>query len=303
MALRTEIANWLSLRALNQPANSLDQLRKNVDRDIIEQQGIQMDASYQDTLWVMAEDQTQIEVRVYIPDELKSDGARPALVFAHGGGWCLGSLSAWDRTCRLLAESTQQVVFSVGYRLAPEFAFPIPLTDYFTVLTYIHHNASTLRIDKQRIAVGGDSAGANLAAAACLLARKEPNMTISHQLLFYPALDALMSSESYQIYGEGYDLTVATMEYCWNQYLTDPAERLNELANPLMASSLAGLPAATIFVCEYDPVRGDGERYKARLLEAGVSVNFHLLSGFVHGAIHMMAICEDIPDIYKKISL
>ena len=303
MALRTEIANWLSLRELNQPANSLEQLRINVDQDIIEQQGIQMDACYQNSFLVTTEDQAQIVVRTYSPYGLEQDKLRPALVFAHGGGWCLGSLSAWDKTCRLMAESTQQVVFSVDYRLSPEFKFPVPLTDYFTALTYIYKNANLLNIDKQRISVAGDSAGANLAAAACLLARQVPDMTISHQLLFYPALDALMSSESYQIYGEGYDLTAATMEYCWNQYLTDPAERLNELVNPLMASSLVGLPAATIFVCEYDPVRGDGERYKERLLEAGVNVDFHLLSGMIHGAIHMNTICNDISDIYKKIVL
>ena len=172
--------------------------------------------------------------------------SNPALVFAHGGGWCLGSLDAWDRSCRLLAESTQHVIFSVDYRLAPEFKFPVPLTDFFTALRYIQEHALSLGLDQNRIAVGGDSAGANLAAAACLLAKAHPEIKISQQLLFYPALDATMQGKSYETYADGYDLTTATMVYCWDQYLNSDSDKTNELVSPLLAQSLQGLPEATI---------------------------------------------------------
>lgn len=256
MPLLAEIESWLKSRPTSQAVNSLQELRKQVNKDIIDQQGIQHDASYQQSFYVAVSDGAEIEVRVYVPYSLENVEQRPALVFAHGGGWCLGSLDAWNRTCRLLAESIQHVVFSVGYRLAPEFKFP------------------TFGIDQNCIAVGGDSAGANIAAAACLKAKQHPEIMVSHQLLFYPALDATMSSNSYSRYAEGYGLESSTMVYCWNQYVQEENEKQNELVSPLLAQSLDGLPNATIFVCEYDPVRDDGERYAQKLWDAGIQVNF-----------------------------
>lgn len=302
MPLRPEIENWLKSRPIP-TFNSLDELREQVNQDIIQQQGIDNDAHYQQSFTVTALDQTQIEVRIYVPYQLEHVQQRPALVFAHGGGWCLGSLDAWDRSCRLLAESTKHVVFSVDYRLAPEFKFPTPLTDFFTAFRYIQENASTFGIDHNCIAVGGDSAGANIAAAACLLAQEYPDMNISHQLLFYPALDATMSSRSYDQYAQGYGLTTSTMAYCWEQYLQDETEQTNALVSPLLAQSLRGVPDATIFVCEYDPLRHDGERYAERLRDAGINVDVHFLDGMIHGAIHMTAITAEAKAIYDKIRL
>lgn len=130
MPLLAEIENWLKSKPNTQAVNSLQELREQVNKDIIDQQGIQHDASYQQSLYVAVSDDAEIEVRVYVPYSLENVEQRPALVFAHGGGWCLGSLDAWNRTCRLLAESIQHVVFSVDYRLAPEFKFPTPLNDF-----------------------------------------------------------------------------------------------------------------------------------------------------------------------------
>lgn len=304
MPLLAEIENWLKSRPTAQAVNSLQELREQVNKDIIDQQGIQHDASYQQSFHVAVSDDMEIEVRVYVPHSLENAEQRPALVFAHGGGWCLGSLDAWDRSCRLLAESTQLVVFSVDYRLAPEFKFPTPLNDFFTAFRYISENASLFEIDSNRIAVGGDSAGANIAAAACLMAKQHPEIKVSHQLLFYPALDATMSSNSYKQYAEGYGLDSSTMIYCWDQYVQHESEKQNELVSPLLAQSLDGLPDATIFVCEYDPVREDGERYAQKLRDAGIQVNFHLLDGMIHGAIHMLAISpEQVKSIYSKIRI
>ncbi|HGY4638653.1 TPA: alpha/beta hydrolase [Acinetobacter baumannii] len=303
MPLLAEIESWLKSRPTSQAVNSLQELRKQLNKDIIDQQGIQHDASYQQSFYVAVSDGAEIEVRVYVPYSLENVEQRPALVFAHGGGWCLGSLDAWDRTCRLLAETTQQVVFSVDYRLAPEFRFPTPLNDFFTAFRYIYENASQFGVDQNRVAVGGDSAGANIAAAACLKAKQHPEIMVSHQLLFYPALDATMSSNSYSRYAEGYGLESSTMVYCWNQYVQEENEKQNELVSPLLAQSLDGLPNATIFVCEYDPVRDDGERYAQKLWDAGIQVNFHLLKGMIHGAIHMTAITSEATTIYSKIAL
>lgn len=304
MPLLAEIESWLKSRPTTQAVNSLQELREQVNKDIIDQQGIQHDASYQQSFYVAVSDGAEIEVRVYVPYSLENTEQRPAFVFAHGGGWCLGSLDAWNRSCRLLAETTQQVVFSVDYRLAPEFKFPTPLNDFFTAFRYIHEHASLFGIDPNRIAVGGDSAGANIAAAACLMAKQHPEIKVSHQLLFYPALDATMSSKSYDQYAEGYGLESSTMVYCWDQYVPHESEKQNELISPLLAQSLDGLPDATIFVCEYDPVRDDGERYAQKLWDAGIPVNFHLLEGMIHGAIHMLAISpEKVKSIYSKIHM
>ncbi|AGH35692.1 alpha/beta hydrolase [Acinetobacter baumannii] len=303
MPLLAKIESWLKSRPTSQAVNSLQELRKQLNKDIIDQQGIQHDASYQQSFYVAVSDGAEIEVRVYVPYSLENVEQRPALVFAHGGGWCLGSLDAWNRTCRLLAESIQHVVFSVDYRLAPEFKFPTPLNDFFTAFRYIHKHASLFGIDQNCIAVGGDSAGANIAAAACLKAKQHPEIMVSHQLLFYPALDATMSSNSYSRYAEGYGLESSTMVYCWNQYVQEENEKQNELVSPLLAQSLDGLPNATIFVCEYDPVRDDGERYAQKLWDAGIQVNFHLLKGMIHGAIHMTAITSEATTIYSKIAL
>jgi len=304
MPLLAEIENWLKSRSKTPEVNSLQALREQVNKDIIDQQGIQHDASYQQIFNVAVSDVAEIEVRVYVPHSLENAEQRPALVFAHGGGWCLGSLDAWNRSCRLLAETTQHVVFSVDYRLAPEFKFPTPLNDFFTAFRYIYENASQFGINQNRIAVGGDSAGANIAAATCLMAKQHPEIKVSHQLLFYPALDATMSSKSYHRYAEGYGLNSSTMVYCWDQYVQDESEKQNELVSPLLAQSLDGLPEATIFVCEYDPVRDDGERYAQKLRHAGIQVNFHLLDGMIHGAIHMLAISpEKVKSIYRKVDM
>lgn len=303
MSLDHQIADWLNTRPAATTANTLCELRAQVNQDIIQQQGIEQDPSYQSSFGVTTSDQAQIQVRVYTPYALVQLQSNPALVFAHGGGWCLGSLDAWDRSCRLLAESTQHVIFSVDYRLAPEFKFPVPLTDFFTALRYIQEHALSLGLDQNRIAVGGDSAGANLAAAACLLAKAHPEIQISQQLLFYPALDATMQGKSYETYADGYGLTTATMAYCWDQYLNSDSDKTNQLVSPLLAQSLQGLPEATIFVCEYDPLRHDGEQYAERLRDAGVSVKFHFLAGMIHGAIHMTAITEKANAIYDKIDL
>ncbi|NHZ97648.1 alpha/beta hydrolase [Massilia sp. CCM 8734] len=231
-----------------------------------------------------------IMLRVYLPVNAPASGARPAIVFAHGGGWCLCSVDLYDNPCRALANATGCMVLSVDYRLAPEHPFPTPLEDVYAALVWTTEHAVILGIDPARIAVGGDSAGANLAAAAALLARERSGPAIAHQLLMYPALDDRLSSASCGEFAKGYSLTLETMRFCWSTYLGGASGADSDYAAPLRARSLHGLPPATVMVCEFDPLRDEGVAYAQRLRGASVDVSCITLEGMIHGCIHMLGL-------------
>lgn len=228
-----------------------------------------------------------IVVRGYVPLHASVDVPLPAMVFAHGGGWCLGSLDVYDVPCRALANATGLMILSVDYRLAPEYPFPTPLDDVYQALCWASEQAAHIGIDPLRIALGGDSAGGNLAAAAALMARDRSGPTVEHQYLLYPALDSGMTMPSFALYGQGYYLTREVMGWCWENYLGQDTDRWEPYASPWYASTLENLPPATILVCEYDPLRDEGERYAQRLHDAGVDVNCQRLPGMVHACMHM----------------
>ena len=192
--------------------------------------------------------------------------------------------------------ATGAVVVSVDYRLAPEHRFPVPLHDFCDAIAWTFEQAGALGLDSRRIGVAGDSAGGNLAAAACLLAQEKQGWgaagapAIAHQLLLYPALDTAMDSESFQRFGEGHYLTRAAMESCYGAYLDDAASGRHELVSPLRADHLAGLPPATVISCEYDPLRDEAEAYAQRLAQAGVAVAAVRLPGMVHACMHMLGL-------------
>ncbi len=198
------------------------------------------------------------------------------MLFAHGGGWCLGSLSLYDQPCQVLANATGRVILSVDYRLAPEHPFPRPLEDVYQALCCVSEQAQHLNIDADRLAVGGDSAGVNLAAATTLLARDRSGPQIDHQLLLYPPLSCDMATGSYKEFAKGYFLTREAMMFCWDSYL---GQRRDPYAEPLHAASLRGVPPAIILSCEYDPLRDEVEHYAQRLREAGVTVRVHRMQG------------------------
>lgn len=289
MPLNKHVSAWLEQQTAAEGL-SLAELRHQTDLSLIAQQGKNRYAGYQHSFTLSADDGHAIAVRVYVPRTQEQQTERPALVWAHGGGWCLGSLNAWDRPCHLLAENTGCVVFSVDYRLAPEHPWPIPLNDFWQAFCWISAHAAEWKLDPARIAVGGDSAGGNLAAALCLMARDRGGPAIYHQLLLYPALDANQSGHSYQTYGTGYGLTKAIMDFCWQSYLGQTIARDEPLVSPLHIDSARGLPATTLVLCEYDPLRDEGNAFAQRLKADGVSVNVHCLEGMIHGAMHMTAI-------------
>lgn len=251
------------------------------------------------TYSVASSDGHPIRIRAYTP--LTSNTVPlPAIVYAHGGGWFRCSLDLYDNPCRALADATGCIVLSVDYRLAPENKFPVPLQDYYTALCWCASHADELGIDLTRLVAGGDSSGANLAAAATLRARDDAKgPAIAHQLLLYPPLDAAMSSASYRDFATGYFLTRGAMEFCWSAYLNDKADGNSPWASPLRAASLSNLPSATILVCEYDPLRDEGEAYARRLDEAGIATACHRLEGMVHGCIHMLGVTPEARRLFE----
>lgn len=225
----------------------------------------------------------RLPVRIYRPQRTTS--RRPLVVYFHGGGWVTGGLDLVDRPLRRLANATGAVIASVGYRLAPETQFPGPAEDCHAALGDLRVRAQQWGADPERLVVAGDSAGGNLAAAACLMSRDRGGPRIAAQLLIYPVLAPAAGSPfaSYQDNADGYLLTRDTMLFYWDHYLPDPQQATHPYAAPLHAQSLSGLPPALIITAEYDPLRDEGEAYALRLREAGIAVNAIRYNGLIHG--------------------
>jgi acetyl esterase len=229
-----------------------------------------------------------IPLRLYRPKNSGS-AALPVLVFFHGGGWVLGYLDALDATCAQLANTSGCAVVSVDYRLAPENKFPRAVDDAYASTAWVAANAQTLGIDPNRIAVGGDSAGGNLAAVVCLMARDAGGKpSVKFQLLIYPVTDAAMDTPSFRRFAQGYLLTSPAMEWFYTQYLNTVDERRDWRCSPLRAASLANLPPAFVLTAGFDPLRDEGEAYGARLArESGSPVTVWRQPGQIHGFLPM----------------
>jgi len=227
-----------------------------------------------------------IPIRIYSPE---SDSPSPALIYFHGGGWVLGDLESHDHVCRALANSVPCTVISVDYRLAPEHKFPAAVDDSYAATEWIVAHAGDLGIDAARIAVGGDSAGGNLAAIVSQIARDRRGPNIVFQLLIYPATDMGMGLPSMDENADGPILTKAAMLWFMNHYLSGEQDRTNPLASPLLAADLTGLPPALIITAQCDPLRDEGEAYARRLKEAGVSAEVQEYEGMPHGFFSFLA--------------
>ena len=201
----------------------------------------------------------------------------PALVYYHGGGWVIGNLDSVDRTCRALANASGCVLISVDYRLAPEDKFPAAVEDADAALRYVAHRAAELGIDPNRIAVGGDSAGGNLAAVVAQISRDRGSPRLAFQLLIYPVVDRDDNRLSLQEFAQGYLLTRPGMDYFWAHYLPKPEDGRHPHASPIQAESLAGLPPALVITAECDPIRDQGEAYAKRLQESERSGGYQTL--------------------------
>jgi acetyl esterase len=226
-----------------------------------------------------------IPVRNYYP--AASGGPLPILLFFHGGGWVTGDLDTHDSVCRGLANRASCVVVAVDFRCAPEHRFPAALDDCWATVEWLGHHAGDLGADPGRIAVSGESAGGNLAAAVAIRARDRGAPRIAAQLLVYPVLDFDLETPSYVAKATGFGLTKDSMRWYWEQYLGEGADGFAPEASPLRAETLTGLPPALIVTCEHDPLHDEGVAYARRLAEAGVRVEHNDEEGMIHGYFRM----------------
>ena len=222
----------------------------------------------------------EIPVRIYAPE---ADALLPALMYFHGGGFVIGNIESHDNVCRRLANDGQCAVISVDYRLAPEHHFPAAADDAYAATAWVAGHAAEIGVDGARVAVGGDSAGGNLAAVAALMARDRGGPTIVFQLLVYPVTNFDFGTDSYRNHADGYFLTADSMRWFWGHYLARPEDGRGPYASPLEADDLSGLPPALVITAEYDCLIDEGEAYASRLRGAGVPVTYSVYEGMVHG--------------------
>lgn len=229
-------------------------------------------------------------IRIYTP---AGSGPFAVLVYFHGGGWVLGNIETHDPVCRSLAKAAECIVVSVDYRLAPEHKFPAAAEDCYAATQWVMNSAPLINGDAYRVAVGGDSAGGNLAAVVALMARDKGDRAPVFQLLVYPVTDYyLPGTPSYQENADGYFLTRDDMAWFWNHYLSNEADAATPYACPLRAASLGGLPSAMVITAEFDPLRDEGEMYAARLRDAGVTATVVRYDGMIHGFFSMAGVLE-----------
>ncbi len=232
----------------------------------------------------------EIPVRVYYPKE--EQAAYPALVYYHGGGWVVGNIETHDNICRALTNLANCITISVDYRLAPEHKFPSAVYDCYAAVEYVSDHAEEFHVDPARIAVGGDSAGGNLAAVISNLAKDRQKPTICFQLLLYPATNIWGEpTQSMVENAEGYFLTRGTMEWFLNCYSNgEEVDKGNPLLAPILFKNLNGLPPALVITAEYDPLRDEGELYAKKLEDAGVKVELVRYDGTIHGFMSMASV-------------
>jgi len=229
-----------------------------------------------------------IPVRIYTP-VAAGGGSLPLLMFFHGGGWVIGDLDTHDSLCRTLANESGCKVVAVDYRLAPENPYPAAVDDCYAALVWAEGNAHDLGVDPNRIAVTGDSAGGNLAAAMCLKAKAEGGPKIGFQLLIYPVTDAGMQTGSYKSFPEGYFLEADSMAWFFDSYAPSGVDRSEPYLSPLQAKDLSGLPKAMVITAGFDVLRDEGKAYAEALKKAGVEVDYVNYDGMIHGFFNTQA--------------
>ncbi len=215
------------------------------------------------------------------------DGPLPTLVYYHGGGWVIGNIETHDSTCRRLANRSRCQVISIDYRLAPEHPFPAPVEDSLAAFRLIRDHALAFGVDATRIAVGGDSAGGNIAAVICQACRDAGEPGPAFQMLIYPATDARRQTTSHREFAEGYFLDKALIDWFWQAYMPAGGDLTDLRLSPLLAHDFSGLPPAFVLTAGYDPLRDEGRAYAARLIDAGVKTTYVNYPGTIHGFFSM----------------
>jgi acetyl esterase len=221
-----------------------------------------------------------VPIRIYHPRSRRKP--RPVLVYFHGGGFVVGSIASYDGVCRALARGADAIVVSVGYRLAPEDRFPAGLDDAIAATRWVIAEGASFGANTRAVAVGGDSAGGNLAAVVAHETRDDTVRPI-FQLLVYPAVDLTCSMPSHQLFREGYMLTARGIAWYLANYVNDENEKTNPRASPLFAPDFRGLPPALVLTAGFDPLRDEGRAYAEKLRAAGVETVHRCSEGSIHG--------------------
>ena len=224
-----------------------------------------------------------VDIRIYRPDV---SGSLPVLVYAHGGGFVFCDLDSHDGLCRNLANLIPAAVVSVGYRLAPEYRWPTAAEDLYAVTRWVSEHAGELGADAQRLAIGGDSAGGNLAAVTALMARDRGELSITAQMLLYPVIAAEFDTDSYRQFGAGYYNPREALQWYWDQYVPESSDRSHPYASPL-SGLLEGLPPAVMVLAGCDPLKDEGLAYADALRDAGGTVQQLFFAGGIHGFMTM----------------
>lgn len=241
-----------------------------------------------------------LALRIYRPSGASPDKPLPVLLFFHGGGWVLGSLDSHDGLARRLCRLSNWAVVSVNYRLAPEHPFPAAVTDADTAVRWVASNASQLKFDPARIAVCGDSAGANLATVAAR--RLLGIVPVVAQVLWYPATGFNLDTPSYHENQDGYFLSRHEMQWFSDQYLRAPEDSNNPDASPLRAPSLVGMPPTYLLTAGYDPLRDDGRAYAHKLINGGVTVHFTERAGLIHGFMRRLDDFQAATEVLQEVA-
>ncbi|AGU52178.1 alpha/beta hydrolase fold-containing protein [Variovorax paradoxus B4] len=234
-----------------------------------------------------------IPMRLYRPLGTSAHAALPVLVYFHGGGWVIGDLDTHDVLCRSFANGAGCAVASIDYRMGPEHRFPAAVDDVLAATRWVRREADSLGLDAGRLAVGGDSAGGNLAAVAAIAARDAGDLPIAFQLLIYPATDMRRGHPSHQANGQGYLLTRDTMTYFHDHYIEDAGSDLDWRASPLLHADLSGLPPALVLTAGYDPLRDEGMAYAEALTAAGNRAAYVCFERQIHGFITMGKVLDE----------
>ncbi len=234
-----------------------------------------------------------IPLRLYRPLGSVETETLPVLVYFHGGGWVIGDLDTHDSLCRALANGAGCAVVSVDYRMAPEHRFPAAVDDSLAATRWVREHAGELHLDASRLAVGGDSAGGNLAAVVSIAARDSADLPVAFQLLIYPATDQHRTTPSHTENGQGYLLTGDTMNYFTGHYIADASQYDDWRASPLLHENLAKLPPALVITAGFDPLRDEGRAYAERLTEAGNAASCVCFERQIHGFVTMGKLIDE----------
>ncbi|MEV6024867.1 alpha/beta hydrolase [Streptomyces sp. NPDC052036] len=247
-----------------------------------------------DEEWITVSGGPTGSVRARIVKPAGIEGTLPVIIYIHGAGWVFGNAHTHDRLVRELAVGANAAVVFPEYDLSPEVRYPVAIEQNYTVARWVVEEGASLGLDATRIAVAGDSVGGNMSAALTLMAKERGDVPLVQQVLFYPVTDASFDTGSYHQFATGYFLRRDGMQWFWDQYTTDEAERAQITASPLRATTeqLAGLPPALVITAEADVLRDEGEAYASKLRQAGVAVTAVRIEGVIHDFVMLNALRE-----------